>query len=320
MACVLQWVAACCSVCVAACCSVVQCVLQCVVCCWGPPWHAAHDALTKKSHHCLCVMSTLHSLVCVLHTHTATHRSTLCVCDSMCFSYKMCFSYAYNTLGHTHTHTAALCESVIVCVSHIQCVSLKIQHSVCFSNTMCFSYKMCFSYGYNTLIICMCVAVCCRVLQCVAVCCSVLQCNAVCCSEYYMYVCVVSVWETYVRARTHAHRSTQWVCDSMCFSYKMCFLYSTDTKDSSTHTHMHTLATRCNALQHTATYCNALQHTATNCSTLQHMHIFSHTECCGVLQCVCMSVCIYARNFCMSVCVSMCPHANKNRSVVHGTS
>jgi len=39
-------------------------------------------------------------------------------------------------------------------------------------------------------LICVCVAVCCSLLQCVAVCCSVLQCVAVCCSVLqYVAVC-----------------------------------------------------------------------------------------------------------------------------------
>jgi len=40
--------------------------------------------------------------------------------------------------------------------------------------------------GVTTWQVCMCVVVCCSVLQRVAACCSVLQCVAVCCNEYWV--------------------------------------------------------------------------------------------------------------------------------------
>ena len=42
--------------------------------------------------------------------------------------------------------------------------------------------------------LCVCVAVCCSVLQCVAVCCSVLQCVAVCCRVFSRYVYSLILW------------------------------------------------------------------------------------------------------------------------------
>ena len=106
---------------------------------------------------------------------------------------------------------------------------------------------------------CICVAVCCSVLQCVAVCCSVLQCVAV-----EDVVCDT-------------------VCDAMIFGVCCSVLHlgpvpeehpCATTDDARTTRHISL------SLQRVAVCCNVLQCVAVYCSVLQCVAV-----CCSVLQC-----------------------------------
>jgi len=150
---------------------------------------------------------------------------------------------------------------------------------------------------------CVCVAVCCSVLQHVAVCCSalqLLQSNAMCCNEFVSVFCFVLKRAAYI-----CDCASEFVLQSNLFDvlkdqldvgwFNLCiFIYSDVSKSTRDATYCNILQhtatycidlgvlcvysyiqmteihTHCNTLQHTATHCNTLQHTATHCNTLQH--------------------------------------------------
>ena len=129
----------------------------------------------------------------------------------------------------------------------------------------------------------------CSVSQCVAVCCSVLQCVVVCCSVLQ--------------------------CDGVCVAECCSALQSIVL-----HVCTRSVATHCNALQHTAIHCNTKQHNAHNVThtyapSCENTHVCtqllnqSHrdsgvhsTVCCSVLQCV--AVCCSVLQ-CVAVCCSV---------------
>jgi len=153
--CVLQRVAACCSVlpCVAVCCSVLQCAAVPFDCMLSWVSRVALSYAPQSSFWVLIACCIV--LECVVGCCSVLQCVAVCCRVLQCVA--VCCSVVHSFLGFSRG--AQLCFSIVFLCS--KCVLQRV--AVCCRVLPC-------------------VAVCCRVLQCVAVCCSVLQCVAVCCS------------------------------------------------------------------------------------------------------------------------------------------
>jgi len=150
---------------------------------------------------------------------------------------------------------------------------------------------------HNTACVCrcVCVAVCCSVLQCVAVCCTMLACCSVLCAQHYVNfdlqcvaVCCSVLQCVAVQQILSSCTQRPVVCTTLCQLWLFLWMSSKRTigsgsfkkepmmcKFSERNTSPRVLI-RINTLQHTATHCNTLQHTATHCDTHTHTHQHTH--------------------------------------------
>jgi len=143
------------------------------------------------------------------------------------------------------------------------------------------------------------------ILLCIAGCCGVLQYVAVGTLLEDAHVWVMShVIHTLVLAYTTPKHTVQLTLHMQYIAQPLHIVHCTYCSHMQymqctiihTATHCNTLqhtATHCNTLQHTATHCNTLQHTATHCNTLQHTA--TH---CNTLQHTATHICnIYAAHY-----------------------
>ena len=156
---------------------------------------------------------------------------------------------------------------------------------------------------------CVCVAVCCNVLQCVAVCGSVLQCVAVCCSVLQC----VAMCAVCCSVLHHVHFyglsfSLSCACNipGICFAVYCSALHCVAVCCNSTCLPAHSVAPAipscesrhiAQVMSRVAVCCSVLQCVAVCCSVLQCVAV-----CCSVLQCV--AVCCIVLQ-CVAVCCSV---------------
>jgi len=254
--------------------------------------------------------------------HTATHCNTLQHTTTH-YNASQHTATHHNTLQHTTTHYNTLQHTTKQCNTH--CNTLKHTHCNTLQRTaaQCNSLQHAATQHLNSrgtarksnrqgldipCRICVCVAVCCSVLQCVpchiyvcvAVCCSVLQCVpyricdcvAVCCSVLQCVSCRICTSTVEARdtgwQRLIGSPKLQIIFHKRATKYRS-LLRKMTYKDKGSYESSPpctprlvspscpvAVETRVQSCIVAATYCNILQHTATHCNTLLRERECSH--------------------------------------------